>query len=232
MGKKRFTSKTYLKLLIVVGLLAVIGGGAGTFATFNAEVTNPGNTFANGTLFLRTRSAASACTTGGGNTNTTEQRRLRTYLFSTTLSDGVSDGANLKLNNAGTIDASDMLNLTVGELRRREQHAETFHGTELCADLQLSVQETNDAAPHQCVKCWYGAVRQLLDLRHDLGHEPHSLAGFQARSHERRARSPPLALTEAGATRTSRSRSSRPWPPTTRFQNRKVTFDLTWHIDQ
>ena len=51
MSKKRF--KQYLMLLTVVGLVAVAaGGGSGTFASFTAETTNAGNTFATGTLVL------------------------------------------------------------------------------------------------------------------------------------------------------------------------------------
>lgn len=49
MSKKRI--KQYLMLLTVIGLVS-IASGSGTFASFNAEVTNNGNTFATGSLYL------------------------------------------------------------------------------------------------------------------------------------------------------------------------------------
>lgn len=44
--------KQYLMLLLAVGVIAVSLSGGGTFASFNAETANPGNTFATGTLYL------------------------------------------------------------------------------------------------------------------------------------------------------------------------------------
>lgn len=67
MGRKRI--KQYLTLLLAIGVIAVIAtGGGGTFASFNAEVTNGGNTFATGSLILNnthgTRTCTSALNTG------------------------------------------------------------------------------------------------------------------------------------------------------------------------
>src|SRR5215469_9076996 len=65
MSKKRV--KQYLMLLTVVGLVAIAAGGSGTFATFSAETTNPGNTFATGTIVLsNTVNAGTACLSSGG----------------------------------------------------------------------------------------------------------------------------------------------------------------------
>ena len=49
MSKKRV--KQYLLLLTVIGLVS-IASGSGTFASFTAEVSNPGNTFSTGSLYL------------------------------------------------------------------------------------------------------------------------------------------------------------------------------------
>jgi len=107
-AKRRFTSKTYLKLLIVAGILAVIGGGAGTFATFNAETTNAGNTFATGTLFLHNTNGSTTCTSeaNSGNLNTTGSTGCA-VLFTVTNPTGTSH-ADIALKNAGTIDASSL----------------------------------------------------------------------------------------------------------------------------
>jgi predicted ribosomally synthesized peptide with SipW-like signal peptide len=109
-GKKRFTSKTYLKVLIVVGLLAVIGGGAGTFATFNAEVTNTGNYFATGTLLLHSTTGATTCTSESATDNLnvgTGDACATLFTVNLTASTAVQY-AQLTLKNAGTVNASDI----------------------------------------------------------------------------------------------------------------------------
>lgn len=62
--------KRYLMLLGAIGLVAVASGGAGTFASFNAEVTNSGNSFATGTLILNDNGGTNTCTSEGGLVNT------------------------------------------------------------------------------------------------------------------------------------------------------------------
>jgi predicted ribosomally synthesized peptide with SipW-like signal peptide len=74
MSSKRV--KQYLMLLTAIGLIAIAsGGGSGTFASFTAEVHNPGNTFATGSLYLHDSvSNISECTSesAANNSNTTE----------------------------------------------------------------------------------------------------------------------------------------------------------------
>jgi hypothetical protein len=60
MQRKRI--KQYLTLLSVIGLVAVVSQGGGTFASFNAEVTNNNNSFATGTLFLHNTNGSTTCT--------------------------------------------------------------------------------------------------------------------------------------------------------------------------
>jgi predicted ribosomally synthesized peptide with SipW-like signal peptide len=60
-------------LLAALGVIAVaLGGGSGTFASFNAEVANTGNTFATGTLILNDNGGTNTCTSAvnSGNSNT------------------------------------------------------------------------------------------------------------------------------------------------------------------
>jgi hypothetical protein len=63
MSKKSI--KRYLMLLAAIGLVAFASGGAGTFASFNAEVTNTGNYFATGTLILNDNGGTNTCTSAG-----------------------------------------------------------------------------------------------------------------------------------------------------------------------
>ena len=87
MSKKRF--KQYLMLLTVIGLVAVAaGGGSGTFASFTAETTNAGNTFATGTIVLsNTVNTGTAClSTGAGTTTDTNTFSCADKFFNTTVS--------------------------------------------------------------------------------------------------------------------------------------------------
>jgi hypothetical protein len=69
MSRKRV--KQYLTLLMAIGVIAVVaGGGSGTFASFNAEVTNTGNTFATGSLVLNDNGGTTTCTSAGNSNNT------------------------------------------------------------------------------------------------------------------------------------------------------------------
>jgi hypothetical protein len=63
-------TKRYLMLLAAVGLLAIGANGSGTFASFNAEVANNGNTFATGTLFLHdTANGSTTCASESATSN-------------------------------------------------------------------------------------------------------------------------------------------------------------------
>lgn len=68
MSTKRL--KQYLLLLTAIGLIAIASGGSGTFASFTAEVNNPGNTFSTGELYLHDSvTNAAECTSESANNN-------------------------------------------------------------------------------------------------------------------------------------------------------------------
>jgi predicted ribosomally synthesized peptide with SipW-like signal peptide len=69
----RTKTKRYLVLLAAVGLVAAALGGTGTFASFNAEVTNAGSSFQTGSITLSDQvNAGSVCysSAGANNVNT------------------------------------------------------------------------------------------------------------------------------------------------------------------
>ena len=228
-AKNRFTSKTYLKWLILAGVIAVIGGGAGTFATFNAEVTNSGNTFANGTLFL-------AATPNGGTTCHSESDTINnsgtcTFLFNTTLTNGVTSTATLQLQNTGTINASDIKfkvgGCTVGTNSGVTGTSQVFGTAPSCSDLQLAIQETQSDFSTN-VFCAYGTVSGTacsLDAGHNLS-VPTSLTTLVT------APSSATATLAANASRYYVVQINPVVASDNSLQNRKVTFDLTWHLDQ
>jgi hypothetical protein len=106
MSKK---TKRYLMLLVAVGLIAVAAGGSGTFATFNAETANTGNTFAAGTLFLHNTSGLTTCTSeaaSSSNLNVSNTNGCKTLFDHISVKPGVTTTAPLTLANAGTLNAS------------------------------------------------------------------------------------------------------------------------------
>lgn len=83
-----------LYFLAAAGLLS-LGVGGGTFATFNAETTNPGNTFSTGSLTLTDNAAATTCFSYSDNGSSTN-----------TNTNGTSCGAAITLNNTNQTGAS------------------------------------------------------------------------------------------------------------------------------
>jgi predicted ribosomally synthesized peptide with SipW-like signal peptide len=157
-NKQLFKSKTFLKFLIGAGVLAVIGGGAGTFASFNATTTNAGNTFATGTLVLSNNIGASTClSTGGGNTNSNTNSTGCGKFFDVSVKEpGDTGGAQLTLQNAGSLAAS-TLTLTATSCTDADASGESFHGTgSVCGALNTYVQEWTDNTFTTPYKCWYG----------------------------------------------------------------------------
>ena len=67
MSKKRV--KQYLLLLTAIGLVSIAASGSGTFASFDAEVTNNSNYFATGTLILNDNGGTNTCTSAGDLSN-------------------------------------------------------------------------------------------------------------------------------------------------------------------
>jgi predicted ribosomally synthesized peptide with SipW-like signal peptide len=103
-------TKRYLVLLAAVGLVAAALGGTGTFASFNAEVSNTGNTFATGTLLLHDFGSSQTCTSefDGSNLNTVTPTGCDVLFTVPSIAPGSFTTANLTLSNAGSLNASDI----------------------------------------------------------------------------------------------------------------------------
>jgi hypothetical protein len=106
-------AKRILVLLASAGVIAVVvGGSTGTFASFNAEVANNGNTFQTGTLFLHDTTNGTTCTSESASTNDNTGLNGDTCsaVFTVANHGGAADTTyyNLVLNNAGSITASDI----------------------------------------------------------------------------------------------------------------------------
>jgi predicted ribosomally synthesized peptide with SipW-like signal peptide len=103
MSSKRV--KQYLLLLSAIGLIAIASGGSGTFASFTAEVHNPGNTFSTGSLYLHdsvTNLAECKSEEAPSNSNTSETPNTSGHDCDTLFTVPNSTLApNAKLNDAG-----------------------------------------------------------------------------------------------------------------------------------
>lgn len=105
-------NRRWLFLLLAAGLIA-LGAGGGTFATFNAQTANPGNSFATGTLYLSDAVSSTACFsfTGTNNQNTTSPTGCGTVIKVSGQEPGSGPNSNpvtgtVTLKNVGTLAGS------------------------------------------------------------------------------------------------------------------------------
>ena len=223
MSKKRI--KQYLMLLTVVGLVSV-ASGSGTFASFSAETTNAGNTFATGTIVLsNTVNAGSAClSTGGGNTNTNINAACTALFNSTVKKPGDSYAADqLDLQNAGSL-AATTLKLSQSSCVTTDAAGQTYHGTgDLCPLLDVYVQEWTDNTYSVASHCWYGGGTATTCAFDDTK----TLTALNTAS--------PLTITGgmgAGAHRYFTIGIELQSGAGNTVQGRSAAADLTWHVDQ
>jgi len=242
MSKKRV--KQYLMLLTVIGLVA-IAAGSGTFASFSAQTTNPGNTFAAGTLFLHdTPNGGTTCTsesaTTGPNFNVNPGDGTNgnpcAALFTANLANGATT-ATLALNNAGTIASSD-LQLSVPSCSWSDNFGVTgTHTTFItvpvnCNGVYFTVQETDNtyATPATDVYCALGPATTQPHC--DVPNNTRTLGGTSSFTN---------LLTTAGANATLAAGATKYYvikvDPSgvgtgNALQNLKLTFSMSFHIDQ
>ena len=223
MSKKRI--KQYLMLLTVIGLVS-IASGSGTFASFSAETTNAGNTFATGTIVLsNTVNAGVACLSSAVSVDTNINAGCDQVFNATVAKPGDSALNDLDLQNAGSLNAA-TLNLTAGTCVNSDAAGQSFHGTGLpCTALQVYVQEWNNAAHTTATHCWYGGA--VVSNTCDFSDVTKTLAGLATAS--------PLTLTgglNATSDRYFTIGVKLPLSAGNTYQGRAATDSLTWHVDQ
>jgi predicted ribosomally synthesized peptide with SipW-like signal peptide len=242
-------TKRYLVLLAAVGLVAAALGGTGTFASFNAETINSGNTFATGTLFLHNTKGATTCNSedNAGNVQTSGCATLFSVPFLTDTS-GDSE-AHLQLTNAGTVEASGIkFKANVPCVTAANVGSgPSFANADLCLGLQVYIIETDQFYHHDATDHAYGCAygTPSADNTTDgLGCQFASgfnLANLPAGSLASNLSPLTLKADVGGNTGTHLSAGQSryfiigvrpPTPLTNAYQNRKGVFDLLWHIDQ
>ena len=109
-ARKRFsTSKAILVLMMLMGVVAYFGG-AGTFAGFTAQTTNPNATLGSGSLLLQnTVNANPVCESKTGESNNNVNANCTALFSFTNQEPGVFSGVStVTIKNSGTLPASTM----------------------------------------------------------------------------------------------------------------------------
>lgn len=153
-------------LLAIAGFgLAAAGTAGGTFASFNAETTNAGNTFATGTLTMtNTANSGTACFSGAGAGNAATAG-CSSFLAGANVAPGAArQTGTVTVKNDGTLDASKLYVYapTSGDCvdaKTTEGNTLAFNpitAKPLCGATLMSIEETTGGKHY----CWYG-VRGL-----------------------------------------------------------------------
>lgn len=221
------------KVLFSIGVVAAIGAlaGAGTFATFTAQTTNP-NTFANGTLVLsNTVEAGTAClSTGGGNTNSNSNGGCDTLFTLAVKAPGDSSTADLTLQNMGSLAAS-ALKVFSASCTDADVGTESYHGTGLpCGIVQVYIQQYSDdfTTPSACL---YGGASGATC---DFSDTSKTLSTFVTAHPDLAGGLSAGSLAANGGADTTWVRVGVKLPPTAdnSYQGRSASLALNWHITQ
>lgn len=211
-------------VLVLVGLVAAIGVGA--FASFNAQTSNTGNLFADGTLVLSNSvNGGTAClSTAGGTTDVNANDKCDTMFDLTVKKPGDSSSATLALKNDGSIDMS-KLNVYSTACTDADAVTEAYHGTgNPCGKIALTIQAFADAdykTPTACV--WGGA---------DCAFDPSlTLSAFQSKFNTA-ATGLDVGKLAAGQTAYLKVSVQLPADADNTFQGRQSTIDFNWYSEQ
>ncbi|HUJ56684.1 MAG TPA: SipW-dependent-type signal peptide-containing protein [Gaiellaceae bacterium] len=242
MSRKRL--KQYLLLLMAIGVIAVAMTGGSTFASFSAQVTNPGNTFVSGTLFLHDTSGATTCTSESASLNVNPGDGSNgdncAVLFNGADLSGGPVTAHLALQDAGTIDASALMfsvdNCTVGNNSTSTGSSVTFGTAPTCGDLYMTIQQTNSSYSTD-VFCAYGPTTNNTDCNAPDNTATLATAGgptlHALQMNDGSGNPTPANLVHGAANTKYYVITIAPSVASDNtLQNRAVSFDMTWHIDQ
>jgi hypothetical protein len=222
------------KVLLSLGVVAGIGAlaGAGTFATFTAQTTNPTNTFANGTLVLsNTVGSGSAClSTAGGDTDSNANGSCDTLFSLSVQAPGDSSTADLTLENAGSLAAS-ALKVFSASCTDADASGEDFNGTgSPCDTVQLYIQQYSDAFTTASGCLYGGATGNTCDFS-DTGK---TLSAFVTAHPDLAGGLSAGALAASGGADTTWIRIGVKLPSTAdnTLQGRAASLAFNWHITQ
>ncbi|MGH8979657.1 MAG: SipW-dependent-type signal peptide-containing protein [Acidimicrobiales bacterium] len=166
-------NRRWLYLLLAGGLIA-IGAGGGTFATFNAQVSNKNNTFSTGTLTLK-EGSATTCKSTASTTNsgpTTKCAALLTVATSPGLAPGAVLDDSLTVTNGGTLTATNLSVFATGACANTARTLGAVTRGTLCTKLDFFIEETAQTGTATYTDCWYGctSTKSVISLTLKTAH--------------------------------------------------------------
>jgi hypothetical protein len=229
--KLSFQKKVLLSLGVVAGIGAL--AGAGTFATFTAQTTNPTNTFADGTLVLSNKvGTGTAClSTGGLTTDVNANGSCDTAFSLSVKAPGDSSTANLTLQNKGSLAAS-VLKVFSAACTDADAAGENYHGTgSPCGVVQFYVQQYSDSAFSTPSACLYGGATGVTC---DFSDTAKTLTAFVTAFPDVANGLSAGSLAAAGGADTTWIKVGVKLPSTAgnTYQGRSASLALNWHITQ
>ena len=218
------------KVLMSVGTLGVAAAVAagGSFATFNAQTTNPGNTFATGTLVMSNKvNTGTAClSTGGGSINTNVNNACDALFNLTVRKPGDSATANLTIKNEGSLDATALKSFATG-CTDGDAAGEAYHGTGLpCSAVQLYIQQTDSAFTAKTA-CVYGGATVANTC--DFSDTSKTIGDFAA-SHSNSTNGLSIGGLTAGSSNYFVVGVKLPSSADNTYQGRQATVGLSWFM--
>jgi len=210
-------------------------------------VTNPGNTFVTGTLFLHENpNGGTECysewqtTPQAGNVTTNNSNNSCVALFSGEDLSGGTQKAYVTLVNSGSIPASSITaQVTNCNVGANDSNEPRFDTSLTCGDMEATIQEVGSASINGTpLYCAYGTDNGsgtcTLDAAHNLGNANASELGWTAPQTLLKAASSNADLAAGGGTRNYVISISPNTGSLTnnQLQNQKLSFDVAWAINQ
>ncbi len=228
------SDKNRKKLLLSLGAVAMVGAiiGGGTYATFNAQTKNPGNTWANGSLVLSDKvGSGTAClSTGAGTSTDTNVNNDCAKIFDRSLQKpGDSSTGQVTIKNEGTL--AGVLKLASSGCTNGDVATETYKGSgNPCGKVQFFIQKTDSAGlPTECV---YGATQALTPTTCDFaatGATSKTLSDYAATAS---VTPTSLGSLAAGGSNYYTLSVKLPADADNTYQGRKASIDFTWTLEQ
>jgi predicted ribosomally synthesized peptide with SipW-like signal peptide len=229
MNLKQSLKKRVLMTFGTLGVAAAVAGG-GTFATFNAQTTNAGNTFATGTLVMSNKvNSGSVClSTAGGDTDTNANNCAAAFNLSVK-KPGESGTANITLKNEGSLDAA-ALSLYSSACTDADASLENYHGTGgPCSKVEFYVQEYTSSTFATVSSCLYGATTVANTC--DFTDTTKTLGAFAA-LYPNSGQVYGLGAMNAGTSRFIKVGVQLDSSANNSYQGRKASIDLTWFMSE
>jgi hypothetical protein len=221
------------KILVTSAVLLVLaaGLGFGSFATFNAQTNNAGNSLAYGTIVLsNTKQGGTAClSTGGGTTDTNVNTGCDQLINLVHAKGGDSATANVTLANVGSINAA-TFNMFLPTCTGGDAGSESYHGTaNPCASVQFYVQQWTNSNFTGAASCVYGGA--VVTNTCDFSDTSKTLGAFQT-SYNSSSNGISLGGLNAGSSAYFTIGVKSPANVANSSQGRQAAFDLDWYIAQ